>query len=189
MLRLTGGPQERAFLHRTIEKSGQKLLECLQCGKCTAGCPIASEKVGGPRQLIAAIILGLKEQALQDPTWLYCISCGTCASRCPVEINMIAVSTALCEMATQEKIPLPEPHIHLFEELFLKSVLKNGRVQELRTVMEFNLRTLQPMKDFSQGLTLMRQGAISPFEILKGPKKNQAVARLFSRVRQVDHGA
>jgi hypothetical protein len=54
--------------------------------------------------------------------------------------------------------------------------------------MEYNLRTFKPLKDFSQGLTLMRKGAISPFEILKGRKKNQAVARLFSRVQQVEHG-
>jgi heterodisulfide reductase subunit C2 len=188
MLRLTGDPKERAFLHLIIEKSGQNLLECLQCGKCTAGCPIASEKVGGPRQLIAAILLGWKERALTDPTWLYCVSCGTCATRCPVEINMYAVSTALCETAAKENVAPSEPDIHLFEELFLKSVRKNGRVQELRTVMEYNLRTFQPMKDFSQGMTLMRKGAISPFEVLKGPKKNEAAARLFTRVQQVEHG-
>jgi heterodisulfide reductase subunit C2 len=188
MFRLTGDPKERAFLHQIIQKSGQNLLECLQCGKCTAGCPIASETVPGPRQLIATILIGRKESALKDPTWLYCVSCGTCATRCPVEINMYAVSTALCEMAEKEKIAPPVPEIHLFEELFLKSVRKNGRVQELRTVAEYNLRTLQPFKDLSQGMTLMRKGAISPFDMLKGHKKSPAVSALFSKVRQAGQG-
>ncbi len=188
MFRLTGDPQERDFLNQIIQKSGQNLLECLQCGKCTAGCPIASQTVGGPRQLIAAILIGMKESALNDSTWLYCVSCGTCATRCPVEINMYAVSSALCEMAEKEKRTPPEPEIHLFEELFLKSVRKNGRVQELRTVMEYNLRTRQPFKDLTQGLTLMRKGAISPFDILKGHQKNPAVSRLFSKVHQAEHG-
>jgi len=188
MLRLTGDPSERAFLNQIIQDSGQNLLECLQCGKCSAGCPIASEAVGGPRQLIAAILIGMKERALQDPTWSYCVSCGTCATRCPVEINMYSVATTLCEMAEKERISPPEKDIHLFENLFLKSVRKHGRVQELRTVMEFNLRTLNPFKDLAQGLTLMRKGAISPFDILKGKKKNQAVSRLFSKVEQVENG-
>jgi len=188
MLRLTGDPSERAFLNQVLQKSDQNLLECLQCGKCTAGCPIASEEVGGPRQLIAAILIGMKERALKDPTWVYCVSCGTCATRCPVEINMYAVATTLCELAEKENLIPSAPEIHLFEDLFMKSVLKYGRVQELRTVMEYNLRTFKPLKDFSQGLTLMRKGAISPFEILKGRKKNQAVSRLFSKVQQAENG-
>lgn len=138
--------------------------------------------------MIAAIHAGAKELALQDPTWLYCVSCGSCASRCPVEINMYAVSTALCEIATKEGVRPAEPDIHLFEELFLRSVRRHGRVQELRTVMEFNLRTLNPFKDLAQGLTLMRKGAISPLDFLRGHKKDPAVARIFARVEQAENG-
>jgi heterodisulfide reductase subunit C len=188
MLRLTGELREREFLNQVIQRSGQNLLECLQCGKCTASCPIASKDVGGPRKLIAAIHTGIKELALKDPTWLYCVSCGSCASRCPVEINMYAVSTALCEIAVKEGVHPAEPDIHLFEELFLRSVRKYGRVQELRTVMEFNLRTLNPFKDMAQGITLMRKGAISPLDFLKHHKKDKAVSRIFSKVEQAENG-
>jgi heterodisulfide reductase subunit C len=188
MFRLSGDPNERAFLNLIIRKSGQNLLECLQCGKCTAGCPIASEKVPGPRQLIAAILSGMKESALANPTWLYCVSCGTCATRCPVEINMYAVATALCETADKEKSASPVPEIDLFEELFLNSVRKNGRVQELNTVAQYNLRTFKPFKDLSQGLSLMRKGAISPSDMLKGSKKNVAASGLFAKVHQVRQG-
>jgi heterodisulfide reductase subunit C len=188
MLRLTGHPGEKTFLDQVMRKSGQNLLTCLQCGKCTAGCPVASEEVGGPRQLIAALLLGLKERALKDPTWVYCVSCGTCAGRCPVEINMFAVATALCELAEEEGISPAFPEILLFENLFLKSVRKHGRVRELQTVMAYHLRTLQPFKDLNQGLTLMRKGVFSPFEIVKGRGKNRNAARLFSRVKEIQHG-
>lgn len=181
MLRLTGDPAEREFLNQVIGKSGQNLLECLQCGKCTGGCPIASQEVGGPRGLIAAILLGMKEEALKDPTWSYCVSCGTCATRCPVEINVYEVATALCEIAEEEGLGGAEPEIHLFEKLFLKSVRKYGRVQELRTLLAYNLRTLHPFKDMSPGMALMRKGAISPFDILKIPRRDKGVFRIFSR--------
>lgn len=188
MLRLTGSSQERVFLKQVIEKSGENLLECLQCGKCTAGCPIASDTVGGPRQLIAAILMGMQERVFQDPTWAYCISCGTCAGRCPVEINMYHVATALCELAEAEGKAIPDPAIDLFEELFLDSVRKYGRVHELRTVMAFNMRTLQPFKDMMPGMNLMRKGAFSPFDILKGAKKKKSVAPIFSRALKAGDG-
>ncbi len=184
MLRLTGDPSEKSFLNWVIQRSGQNLLECLQCGKCTGSCPVASKEVGGPRQLVAEILSGMEQQALTDPMWWYCVSCGSCVTRCPVEINMYEVSTALCELAHMKGIPPSEPHIHLFEELFLRSVEKYGRVKELRIVAEFNIRTKHPFKDMDKGMTLMRKGAISPFEIIKDWKKNERVSRIFSRVKE-----
>lgn len=183
MLRLTGDASEKAFLNWVMDKSGQKLLECLQCGKCTGSCPVASQEVGGPRQLIAQVLSGMEQEALNNPMWWYCVSCGSCVTRCPVEINVYEVSTALCELAQRRNIAPSEPDIHLFEELFLKSVEKYGRVKELRTVAAFNLLTKKPFKDMGKGMTLMRKGALSPFEIMKDWKRNERVSRIFSRVR------
>ena len=186
MYRLGIEQEERAFLHNVIRKSGQNLLECLQCGKCSGGCPIASEDVGGPRRLIGAILMGMEEEALNDPTWLYCVSCGTCATRCPVEINMYEVATTLCEMSENQKAKISEPKIHLFEKLFLKSVRKYGRVRELKTVSEFNLRTMNPFKSMKQGMQLLLKGAIAPFDILGlGGKKNPSVSKIFERVEEM----
>jgi heterodisulfide reductase subunit C len=184
MIRLTGAAAEKDFLTQVIEESGQNLLECLQCGKCSGGCPISSDEVGGPRRLIAEILYGMKDAALKDPTWWYCVSCGTCMTRCPVEINMYRVATALCEMAEREKVKPCEPDIHLFEELFLKSVEQYGRAKELKVVMNFNMRTLRPFKDLSQGLSLMLKGAINPKEMLHKSPQDKRIARIFSRVKE-----
>ncbi len=190
MLRLTGSPTERAFSQEIIRMSGQDLLECLQCGKCTGSCPIASKTVTGPRRLIAKILAGMKEEALKDPTWWYCVSCGTCAGRCPVEINMYEVSTALCEMAEAQGVKPSEPHIHLFETLFLDSVKKGGRVRELKAVMAFNIRTMNPFKDMVPGMKLMLRGAVSPKDLMEKEKPDPAVARIFERAeeRKGGHG-
>jgi len=182
MIRLTGAAAERDFLSRVVEESGQNLLACIQCGKCSGGCPISSAEVGGPRRLVANILYGAKKAALEDPTWWYCVACGTCMTRCPVEINMYRVATALAEMAEREMVAPSEPNIHLFEELFLRSVERYGRAKELKVVMNFNLKTRQPFKDMAQGLKLMRKGAISPGEMLKGGRADERVTRIFSRV-------
>lgn len=188
MLRLRGESTEKDFSNHIIEKSGQNLLECLQCGKCSGSCPITSETVRGPRRLIALILSGMKNQALRDPTWWYCVSCGTCANRCPVEINMYQVATALCEMAESSGVKPSEPDIHLFEALFMKSVEKSGRVQELYTVMQYNLRTFQPFKDAAAGVKLMFKGAIHPMDVLPRLKTDPRVVRIFERVEQMRQG-
>jgi heterodisulfide reductase subunit C2 len=188
MLRLTGDSEERSFLEQVIARSGQNLLECLQCGKCSGSCPITSETVGGPRRLIAQILTGMRQQALEDPTWWYCISCGSCASRCPVEINMYAVATTLCEMAADEGVKATEPDIHLFEDLFLKSVQKYGRVQELKAVMQYNLRSFKPFKDAAVGIKMMLRGVVTPQALLKVPAKDPKVSAIFDRVRQREDG-
>jgi heterodisulfide reductase subunit C len=184
MLRLTGNSVERDFLEQVISRSGQNLRECLQCGKCSGSCPITSQTVEGPRRLIAKILTGLHKQALEDSTWWYCVSCGSCASRCPVEINMYEVATTLCEMAAEKGIKSAEPSIHLIEDLFLKSVQKYGRLQELKTVMQYNLKSLQPFKDAAVGIKLMLRGVISPQALLKIPEKDSKVSDIFDRVRQ-----
>ena len=189
MFRMTGNPSERAFLDTVIERSGQNLLECLQCGKCTGSCPVASPEVGGPRLLIAQVLSGMKQSALSNPMWWYCVSCGSCVTRCPVEINGYEVATVLCEIAQEEGVPPSEPEIHLLEELFLKSVKKYGRLKELRMVATFNLLTRQPFKDMGKALQLMRKGAISPVEILRDWKRDERVTRIFSRVEQIRRGS
>jgi heterodisulfide reductase subunit C len=184
MLRLKGQIEEREFLDQVMERSGQNLLQCLQCGKCSGSCPIASQNVGGPRRLIARILSGMREQALHDSTWWYCVSCGTCATRCPVEINMYAVSTTLCEMAAEQGIQASEPGIHLFEELFLKSVEKSGRVREINTVAAFNLRMRRPFADAAIGAKMMQRGVISPVAMLRKGRRDRRVSRIFEKIRQ-----
>jgi heterodisulfide reductase subunit C len=186
MFRLKGNAKEKNFLDQVIERSGQDLLRCLQCGKCSGSCPITTQTVGGPRRLIARILSGMEEAALTDPTWWYCVSCGTCATRCPVEINTYAVATTLCEMAAEKGIKASEPEIHLFEELFLKSVQKNGRVRELNTVMQFNLRTRRPFADAAIGTKMALKGLITPAALLPKDGSDPQVTNIFQKIRQYE---
>ena len=188
MFRLKGHVQEKQFQEIVMERSGQNLLQCLQCGKCSGSCPITSESVGGPRRLIARILGGMQADALQDPTWWYCVSCGSCATRCPVEINMYAVSTTLCEMAAEQGIKPSEPGIHLFEELFLSAVEKSGRAQEMNTALQFNLRSLKPFADVGIGVKMALKGNLSPAAIIGRGHHDSKVAQIFKTIKHKKKG-
>lgn len=75
--------------------SGQDVRACYQCGKCTAGCPLASAMDLMPNQILRVLQLGEHEQALQSRTIWQCASCLTCAARCPKDVDPARVMDAL----------------------------------------------------------------------------------------------
>ena len=59
------------------------LLACIQCGKCTGGCPISPKSALNPRALIYQMLLGGDfELVARDELW-DCTTCATCGMRCP----------------------------------------------------------------------------------------------------------
>ena len=77
-------PSPLSDLRTFVEsQSGQKVLDCYQCGKCSAGCPAAEFMDLTPRQVMRAVQLGQAELALRSSTIWLCASCQTCSARCP----------------------------------------------------------------------------------------------------------
>jgi heterodisulfide reductase subunit C len=83
------------FITKVQELSGQNLLACYQCGKCSAGCPAVSEMDILPNQIIRFAQLGLKDELLKSKAIWICASCLTCNARCPKGINIAEVIEAL----------------------------------------------------------------------------------------------
>ena len=78
--------------------SGQNLLACNQCGKCSAGCPVAESLDILPSAVIRLAQLGI-EDVLEAQTLWTCASCLTCVSRCPKGVDLPRVMEALRTIA------------------------------------------------------------------------------------------
>jgi heterodisulfide reductase subunit C2 len=83
------------FVDKVQQLSGQKLMSCYQCGKCSAGCPGVSQMDILPNQIIRYAQLGLKEVLLESRSIWICASCMTCNTRCPKGINVAEVIEAI----------------------------------------------------------------------------------------------
>ena len=60
------------------------LIRCLQCGRCTAGCPAAKVyEEYSPREIVRRAQECSKEELAKDPLIWLCGQCYTCNSRCP----------------------------------------------------------------------------------------------------------
>lgn len=92
------------FVTKISEISGQNLLSCYQCGKCSAGCPAISEMDILPNQVIRLAQLGLEEELLSSKSIWVCASCLTCNVRCPKGVNIAEVMEALRQIILRKNI-------------------------------------------------------------------------------------
>jgi len=82
---------------------GKGILLCIQCGRCSSGCPVARlTNDHNPRRLMEMIILGLKKEVLPTQLPWYCLSCFTCLDRCPQGGDVGDVMFAIRNLAVKQ---------------------------------------------------------------------------------------
>ena len=96
------GQEEKDFIVKVEEISGQNVYSCYQCGKCSAGCAFSHKMDKSVNQFIHLIQLGQKKRVLDANTHWICASCFTCTVRCPREIDVAALMEAIREISLRE---------------------------------------------------------------------------------------
>jgi len=113
-VRITRDKQTLAFVAKVERLSGQNLRACYQCGKCSAGCPMAAYMDILPNQVIRFAQFGFEEELVKSDAIWTCVSCLTCNSRCPKGVKIAEVIEAIRQIVLRtrkdhmnfEKLPL-----------------------------------------------------------------------------------
>ena len=110
-------------------KAGVDLRKCYQCGKCTAGCPMAHAMDLTPREIIRHLQLGLLNDVLHSKSVWICAGCHTCSARCPNEIDVSHLMEVVRQEAKMRNI-IPSGDIDKFAKIFLGNVNNFGKSHE-----------------------------------------------------------
>jgi heterodisulfide reductase subunit C len=165
------------------ELSGEKIADCYQCGKCTAGCPTAFAMDYPPNQILRAIQLGMRDVVLTCKAIWLCASCETCGTRCPQEVDFARVADALRNMAYAEGIKSPEGDIPLFHRIFLGNVRRFGRQFEMGMAALYNLLSGHFFKDMLMAPKLLLRGKLP---LLPSMSDRRRMGELFANVRKAE---
>jgi len=167
-------PSPVSDLRTFVEKqSSQRIFDCYQCGKCSAGCPVDYAMDLGPRQVMRCIQLGLKKEVMQSTTIWLCVACETCSSRCPAKIDIARVMESLRILAIAEGSPPAEKQIDLFHRTFLNVIRQYGRAHEFSLSAAYVLKT----RDFSNMALVPKMVSKGKLEIMPPRVKGAAVVK------------
>ncbi len=84
-------------------RSGQDVSECLQCARCSAGCPVWAAMDILPHQVIRLLQLGDVQGAADSKTPWICASCFSCEARCPRELDLARIMEGVRHSVLRQK--------------------------------------------------------------------------------------
>lgn len=84
---------------------------CLECGKCTAVCPLARYDGNfSPRRLVEEMVLGRPAEAFHSPDLWSCLTCRACQERCPQGVEYCTLIRGARALARREGERAPCSH-------------------------------------------------------------------------------
>ena len=166
-----------------VEKiSGVDLSVCLQCRKCTSGCPVGKLTKSGPSEIMRRLHLDAGNELLESDILWTCVSCETCSARCPMGIDVAAIMDALRELSREKKAARQKGNVPLFNRAFLETVKFFGRSYDIAMITAYKLGTLKLMDDTEKFPTMLKKRKIALLPSFKGDGKT--VRRIFKKAKQ-----
>jgi heterodisulfide reductase subunit C len=142
---------------------GEQFVNCIQCGTCSATCPLSIYMDYTPRRIVAMTRAGLKKDVLSSFTIWLCASCYACSVECPKEIKITDLMYALKRRAIEHESYPKRFGIPILAQAFFRIVRKHGRNNEGKAMVQLFLRT-NPFTAFKKarlGLNLISKGRLS----------------------------
>ena len=102
-------PDNSRAVTRIAEISGQNVYECMQCGTCSAVCPMVESMGFTTRQGIHYLQFGEVEAVIDARIGEFCASCHTCTVRCPRGIDVPRVFEAVRQLVLRTNTDLVKP--------------------------------------------------------------------------------
>ena len=132
-------PEFARWISHTV--GGERIRHCLQCGLCSASCPLSLYMDYTPRRLMHLSREGFKEEVLSSSSIWLCTACYACMVECPKKINITHLMYALKQRAIEERFYPKRFPIPVMAQQFSRMVRESGRITESWLILRVFLRT------------------------------------------------
>jgi len=139
--------------------AGVNLKDCYQCGKCTAGCPLADGMDLMPREVIRYLQLGVIDVVLNARTPWICAQCVVCSSRCPQNVDICSTMRAV-RLAAKRAGKRPVPEADIFDDEFIANVRAHGVSNEQYLAAAYNVKSGHFMQDAENAIRMLQRGMV-----------------------------
>lgn len=169
---------KRTLAEEVAARTGANPARCYQCGKCSAGCPMALETTLRPHDIMRMINMDRKDKLMENESIWLCITCETCAARCPNSCDPARVIDTLREMSLIEGSSAAPKAIKAFHDAFLSRIKAGGRMFEIGMIADYKFKSGQLFQDVLSAPGMLSRGklALTPHKI----KGVDDVRRIFA---------
>ena len=147
---------ERQVCAQISEEAQVDLKDCYQCGKCTAGCPLAEGMDLMPREIIRYLQLGAAQVVLDAKTPWICAQCDVCSTRCPQNVDVCSIMRAV-RLASKHAGKQPVREADIFDETFIANVKSHGVSNEQYLAAAYNLKSGHLMQDAGNAVRMLKR--------------------------------
>ncbi len=172
-----GSNQKHTLSGEIRALTGLNAAKCYQCGKCSAGCPMAGEMTQKPHDIMRLVMNDRRDQLFADDSIHLCLTCETCTARCPNDCDPARIIDGAREIALNAKTGEGLRTITAFHETFLNQIRAHGRLFEFGLILNYKLSGGPLFQDVLAAPGMLARGKLSfvPHNI-KGVKD---VRRIF----------
>ncbi len=155
---------------------GKNVFKCIQCGSCSASCPLTDHMDHAPREIFGLIRDGEIKEALCSNTPWFCVSCYQCTVRCPREIPVTDLMYTLKQMAVKQGLVDSSHKMPHMYQAFSGLTRHLGRINEPMVMALYSLRHPGAVIDnLPLALKLLQKGRLDilPQKIKEGKNMSQ----------------
>jgi heterodisulfide reductase subunit C len=151
----------------------ENLMKCVQCGRCTAGCPAAKVFSDySPREIVRRAQECTADELAKDPLIWLCGQCYTCNSRCPRNNTPASIIFNARNKAFKEGWAPDE--FYEKASLLFQSLRSNG-VTVSPALFEHDLGLLSKLVDHNKLTTLRAELGLPPLNARDIPVPTKAL--------------
>ena len=172
-------------MNELITHTGVNPACCYQCGKCSAGCPLA-EDMDFTSNVVMRMLQSedenLYKELLQSQAIWLCASCEMCISRCPMQIDIPKIMDYLRQQSLAKGLQNKSANkdIVSFHRSFLDMVRFTGRSYEVGMIAAYKLRSKKFLQDLMLAPKMFLKGKLPIIPERVKDRKN--IKRIFKSV-------